>query len=142
MTVEFNIDDARKMLADIGICPDGKVQKIFTSECVKRMDRYTPFDSGILKNTVEVGKDYAIYRTPYARNMYYGIVMVDPVTKAAGFKTQDGWKSRKGVKKIPSDREYSYGNGNKRGKLWDRRMWENEKDVITHNVKKAIGGKK
>lgn len=46
--------------------------------------------------------------TTYARNLFHGKVMVDPKTKAAGFMTKGGWRSRKGVKKIVSDREYNY----------------------------------
>lgn len=156
VTVASNLDDAAKVLRKRGLEPGGRVQRLFTNEVAKHSDPYVPMQQGILKNTRIIGPDSITYNTPYARNMYYGKVMVDPVTKAAGFLTKDGWRSRKGVKKIVSDREYNYG-GNPtgiklfiskllrvatlRGKLWDKRMWADKKRVIVKNVAAAAGGK-
>lgn len=40
----------------------------------------------------------------YARYLYHGKVLVDPKINAAGFLTDEGWKSRYGSKKIETDR--------------------------------------
>ena len=141
MTVVYNLKDAKTMLKERGLEPNGRVQKVFTHLCKKHMDAYVPFRQGILKNTATVDGGKIIYNQPYARNMYYGVVMVDPVTKAAGFVTSEGWKSRKGVKKIPSDREYIYNQAPKRGKLWDVRMWQDKKHIIIDTVAKEAGGR-
>lgn len=141
VTVAVNMPDAAKLLKKRGLDPGGRVQQLFTSEVAKRSDPYVPMQQGILKNTAIIEADRIIYNTPYARNMYYGKVMVDPVTGAAGFLTKDGWRSRKGVKKIVSDREYNYHGAPMRGKLWDKRMWADKKRVIVNNVAAAAGGR-
>lgn len=146
MTVVTNLDDAATMLRKRGLEPNGRVQQIFTNLCAKEMDGYTPMRQGILKNTRIIAPDSVTYITPYARNMYYGVVMVDPITGKAGILIMDKttqeqrWISRKGVRKIPSDREYSYHGAPKRGKLWDVRMWADYKKKIVANVAKAAGG--
>ncbi len=141
MNVVTHLDGAEKMLAKRGLQKGGRVQRLFTSECARHMDKYVPMDSGILKNTRTIGTDKVIYNTPYARNMYYGKVMVDPKTGAAGFLTSKGWRSRKGVKKVESDREYNYRGAPRRGKLWDKRMWADKKNAIVDTVARAAGGR-
>lgn len=141
MKVEANLNDAYKLLKKRGLEPDGRIQQMFTSKVARELNAYVPFETGTLRNTRIIGTDTITYDTPYARNMYYGKVMVDPVTKAAGFLTKDGWRSRKGVKKIVSDREYNYHGAPKRGKLWDKRMWADKKDKIINEIAKAAGGK-
>lgn len=141
MNVETHIDDAATMLKKRGLEANGRVQRIFTLLCVKEMDAYVPMQQGVLKNTRVIGADSVTYNTPYSRNMYYGKVMVDPVTKAAGFMTSQGWRSRKGVRKVVSTREYQYHGAPKRGKLWDKRMWAEKKYKVVKDTATAAGGK-
>lgn len=56
--------------------------------------------------------------------LYHGKVMVDPKTKAAGFLTENGWRSRKNVKKVVSSRDIAYDKTKnpQAGPLWDRRL--------------------
>jgi len=65
---------------------------------------FVPFLTGSLDTRTRVEGNYIIYPGPYAHFLYQGKVWVDPVTHAAGFMTEDGWKSRYGVKKIETDR--------------------------------------
>lgn len=44
----------------------------------------------------------------YGHYQYEGVKYIDPVYHFAGFKTKDGWKSRKGVQKIPSGQPLKY----------------------------------
>lgn len=50
-------------------------QAIFAQEVAKQMDRYVPFRTGTLKNSVHLASDYQrgllVYNTPYARRQYY-----------------------------------------------------------------------
>ena len=50
-------------------------QAAFAQEVAKQMDRYVPFDTGTLKNSVHLASDYQrgllTYATPYARKQYY-----------------------------------------------------------------------
>ena len=140
MTVVTNIDDVGKMLRKRGLEPNGRVQKYFTVRCAAEMDRYVPFQSGMLKNTRTIGSDSVKYNSPHARMMYYGKVMVDPKTGAAGFLTAEGWRSRKGVKKIVSTRDFNYNGAPLRGKLWDIRMWATNKQKIISGVAAMAGG--
>ena len=143
VTVVSNLDDAATMLRKRGLGPGGRVQQEFTRQVYKHCQAYVPYQQVILAHGPAnvVAPDHIIYNVPYARNMYYGKVMVDPVTGAAGFLTKDGWRSRKGVKKIVSDREYNYHGAPMRGKFWDKRMWADKKRVIVNNVAAAAGGK-
>ena len=65
---------------------------------------FVPFLTGSLSERTQVMDGQVIYPGPYAQFLYRGKVWVDPVTHAAGFLTDDGWKSRYGVKKIETDR--------------------------------------
>lgn len=85
--------------------------KYLANEWWKLMAPYTPRREGNLLETVEI-RPFAIkYKSPYAHYMYNGVVYVDPITKVAGFMTDEGWKSRKNVEKIPSNRSINYTKG-------------------------------
>lgn len=71
----------------------------------KDTEPFVPFLTGSLSERTRVVENMVIYPGPYARFLYRGKVWVDPKTKAAGFLTDDGWKSRYGVKKIETDRK-------------------------------------
>ena len=65
--------------ADLGIEPNGKVQKYFTERCYQHMDKYVPKDTGNLRDTVEIKSDSITYLMPYAHAQYVGIVHESPV---------------------------------------------------------------
>lgn len=65
--------------ADLGIEPNGKVQKYLTERCYQHMDKYVPKDTGVLRETVVKGIDYIKYNVPYAHAQYVGIVHGSPV---------------------------------------------------------------
>ena len=65
--------------ANLGIEPNGLVQKFFTNTCRNHMDKYVPKDTGILRETVVKGTDYIKYNMPYAHAQYVGIVHGSPV---------------------------------------------------------------
>lgn len=58
--------------ANLGIEPNGKVQKYFTARCYQHMDKYVPKDTGALRDTVVKGTDYIKYNMPYAHAQYVG----------------------------------------------------------------------
>lgn len=75
----------------------------------KLIDPYTPYDTGTLSNNVEINPHKIHYKSVYARYIYNGEVYVDPVTKASGFYIDGvGWRSRRGVKKIPGGRSFNF----------------------------------
>lgn len=52
-----------------------KVQYAFAQQAAKTIDPYVPFDTGTLKNSVNLASKYdeglLVYNTPYARKQYY-----------------------------------------------------------------------
>lgn len=58
--------------ADLGIEPNGKVQKYFTERCYQHMDKYVPKDTGNLRENVILDSDSITYQSPYAHAQYVG----------------------------------------------------------------------
>ena len=117
----------------------GEAAQIYYGELLLRYaDPYTPFKTGTLKNSAYVEGDYLIYPTPYARMHWYGKKMIDPKLKAAGFLTKDGWRSRKGVKKVKTDEDLEYNEAPIRGPFWIERMWADKHDAITREISAVI----
>lgn len=65
--------------ADLGIEPNGRVQKYFTERCYQHMDKYVPKDTGALRENVIVDNNSITYKSPYAHAQYVGIVHGSPV---------------------------------------------------------------
>lgn len=65
-----------------------QAQKYVDSECIRRMDRYTKFRTGVLiKSATEntrIGSGQIIQRTPYARVQYYNYDAVQNDTGLRG----------------------------------------------------------
>ena len=58
--------------ARLGIEPNGRVQKLFTSTCAKHMDKYVPMREGDLAD-YHLENDAVVYEQLYARYQYNGI---------------------------------------------------------------------
>jgi uncharacterized protein YpiB (UPF0302 family) len=58
--------------ADLGINADGRIQRYFTEQCAKHMDKYVPFDSGNLA-LYRLEPRYIHYEQLYARYQYRGM---------------------------------------------------------------------
>lgn len=52
-----------------------KLQYAFSQQAARLIDPYVPFDTGMLKNSVNTASDFKggilVYNTPYARRQYY-----------------------------------------------------------------------
>ena len=59
--------------ANLGIEPNGRVQKFFTETCYRHMDKYVPMDEGNLRTNVSITNNSITYESPYARYQYYGV---------------------------------------------------------------------
>lgn len=134
--------------ADLGIQPNGPVQKYFTKRCADYMDQYVPFAEGQLAydNRV-IEDDKIIYQSPYAHYMYEGKVMGPNIPiKENGVIVR--WISPKGKPKhyTGADIDYSksIASGHKNaGPHWDKRMWSAEKHNVIKEVQNYVnrGGK-
>lgn len=102
--------------ARLGLEPNGRVQKFFTSTCAKHMDKYVPKDEGNLRTIVDIESDSITYESPYARYQYYG--MRDDGTHVVQNYTTPGT-----------------------GPYWDKRMVSAEMQDVVREVQNYIGGK-
>lgn len=113
MAVKIKLDPTNKILAKRKLQKGGEAQIFFTKQCAKWMNNYIPFDTGRLKDmSVEIGNDFVKYNTKYAKKQYY--------TNAG-----NGKKNRSGL----------------RGKLWDKRMWNDKHGTIIKSVADFVGGR-
>ena len=102
--------------ADLGINPDGPVQKFFTDTCAKHMDKFVPKDTQSLRDTVikngevtsNVGKRTITYTQPYAHYQY--------------------------VNQFPEEHYTTPGTG----PYWDKRMWSAEKNKVIKEVQDYV----
>ena len=104
--------------ANLGIEPNGRVQKFFTNTCYKYMDKYVPKDEGNLRTIVSILPSKIIYESPYARYQYYG-VREDGTHKVRNYTTPGT------------------------GTYWDKRMVSAEMQDVVREVQDYInrGGK-
>ena len=99
--------------ANLGIDTNGRVQRFFTNECAKAMDKYVPMDEGNLR-LYKIQDNNIIYDQLYARYQYYG-VREDGTHKVEHYTTPGT------------------------GPYWDRRMWSAEGQDIVNRVQDYIG---
>lgn len=123
----FNLQDC---IRGLGLDEKGRVQQFVTNEVLRLSDDYIPFDEGSLKDSGHIENDTDVVWggavAPYAHYMWEGIVYEDPELHCAGFQVKDGgWRSRKGVQKVPTDRPLEYQGAPMRGDHWVPRMLQN-----------------
>ena len=147
--IKVEMQPVNRIVTRLGVDKQGDVQMQLTRIINKRITKYMPFRSGALATKLKFIKSPTEIQImgPYARVMYSGKVMVDPKTGAAGFKDADGqWKSRKGVPKVVSDREFNYDTSKHAlaGPNWDKRMMANEGAAIRVEIQQYVNrrGKK
>ena len=124
----LEMNPVHQILKDKGLDAGGDAQKFHTANVLRRIKRYMPFVSGMTyKVTVaqtDISRPFIITDTPYAKYLFYGKVMVDPKLRIAGFMTPEGWRSRKNVPKVRTNRNLQYNktkNPNA-GPRWDRAL--------------------
>ena len=115
--------------ADLGIEPNGRVQKYFTATCAKHMDKYVPMKAGNLRKNITITAKTIKYNSPYAHYMYVGKVMGPniPIKDKSGNIVR--WFSPKGKPKHYTGKNIVYRQG---GSYWDKKMVSAEmKDVVS-----------
>lgn len=122
-----------------------RVQQALDAKVWRDVQQYMPHDTGNLisqTNALNSTVRGRVYLYPpdsdYGHYQHEGIVYVDPVYNFGGFKTKDGWKSRKGVKKIPSDRKLKYTDPNAQAH-WGEVAFNNHNQQWLDLVKRGLG---
>lgn len=80
--------------ANLGIEPNGRVQKFFTNTCYRYMDKYVPKDTGALRETVTIDSNSITYEQPYAHAQYIGKVNGGTVVNYTTPGTGPYWDKR------------------------------------------------
>lgn len=120
---DFNLKDC---IAAMGLEERGRVQQHVAEKVQILSNEYIPLNVGALRDSgyIENGTD-VVWNTPYARYQWNGLIYEDPQLHCAGFKTDAGWRSRKDVQKVPTNRKMTYQGGTLRGPKWVDRMLNN-----------------
>lgn len=119
-------------------------EKLRTDACsviISVSDDYAPFKSGYMKNTGHpVDGGTAIeYNGPYAKYLWYGKLMVDPISgKGAFFSPGYGFWSRRNVKKVLTEQDLNFNEAPTRGARWVERSWVDKREQILEAVKGFI----
>lgn len=137
-----------KILRDKGLDENGDVQRFHTMNVLRRIQKYMPYRSGatikLMIVQTDVSKPEIVLDVPYGKFLYYGMLMVDPVTGAAGFRDADGqWKSWTKRPKVKSDRPITYTKTKNplAGPFWDRRLTAAEGKAMQADLQRYIDRK-
>lgn len=123
--------------ADLGINPNGKVQKFFTDTCKRHMDKYVPKDTGILSENVEEKEDKIIYESEHARYQYHGKLMVMDNGKGAYYNSDYGFWSKPHSTKVLTDVDLHYHTAGT-GSYWDKKMVSAEMQDVVKEVQEYV----
>lgn len=142
--ITVDMKPVNQILKDKGLTAGGDVQRFHTQNVLRRIQKYMPYRTGATIKTMiaqtDIDKPYIVLDVPYGRFLYHGKLMVDPVTGAAGFMTEDGWKSRKGVNKVLSNRPITYTKTKnpQAGPYWDRALVANEMAAMQADLQNYV----
>ena len=100
--------------ANLGLEPNGRVQRAFTDACYRHMDKYVPKRDGVLRTVVSKKVDSITYESNYAHAQYIGKVHG---TSVKNYTTPGT------------------------GPYWDKRMVSAEMTEILKEMRKVINGK-
>lgn len=112
------------IIANLGLKPNGPVQKFFTNTCALHMDKYLPFDTGSLAYTAvlpsgninegNVFDNAIVYNQEYAKYVYYGL-------------SKTGKPLNYQIDKHPQATSY-----------WDKAMWTAERKQVAREVQNFV----
>ncbi len=144
MRVKMHLPSASKIIRDIGLSGDGRVQMFHTQNVLRRIKKYMPYLSGgLYKLTVvqtDIRKPEIVTEAPQAQYLFAGKVMIDPKINAAGFMTPEGWRSRKNSIKVLISRNLKYTKTKNplAGPRWDKSLKANEEAAMTADLQRFV----
>lgn len=147
-SAELTMKDANQIIRDKGLDPGGDAQAFHTMNVLRRIKKYMPFLSGALYKMTQIQTDIRkpeiVTDAPQAKYLFYGKVMVDPKLRIAGFMTPEGWRSRKGVPKVLTDRdlEYTKTKNPLAGPRWDRALSAAEGKAMAEDLQRYMNRRK
>lgn len=165
VTTKVKVDMApvQQVMKRLGVSPGGDVQMFVTNMVSHRITRYMPYSAGVLATKtklmggaeadhehmadtkVKITKPTEVtVLGPYAHYQYMGKVWEDPKLHAAGFLTANGWRSRKNVSKVETDRKLDHDKSKnpRAGPFWDRALIAAEGAAMAADVQKYVDKKR
>lgn len=142
--IQLNFFTPKVFLEMAGINENGAAKRFFTNELMKLSDDYVPYQSGMLKASARIGNngDEIIYNTPYARYLWYGKLMVDPVTgKGAFYNGERFWsrpKTQPNYQKVLTSRDLKFTGAPMRGPRWVERAYIDNQYALAQATSKFI----
>lgn len=108
MNYQVHLDSTGRIARRKGLGKGGVIQKYIDSKVIRLSDPYVPLESGTLKLSGQLGTDLGsgviTYNSPYARYLYYGLVMEGRAPKQL------------------TNRPITYHGAPKRGSYWFEKM--------------------
>ena len=147
-SAELTMKDANQIIRDKGLDPGGDAQAFHTMNVLRRIKKYMPFLSGALYKMTQIQTDIRkpeiVTDAPQAKYLFYGKVMVDPKLRIAGFMTPEGWRSRKDVPKVRTDRDLKYTKTKNpmAGPRWDRALSAAEGKAMAEDLQRYMNRRK
>lgn len=144
MTATLEMKAVNEIIRAKGLDKAGDVQQFHTANVLRRIKRYMPFVTGatykITAIQTVISKPEIVTDVPYGKYLFYGKVMIDPKINAAGFMTQEGWRSRKGSVKVPTTRNLKYNRTKnpQAGPRWDRTLSAAEGKAMAEDIQRYI----
>ena len=136
LSYQMELNNLQTILQKRGLEERGRIQKMCDSEVLRQCEPYTPRDTGTLVNSgtlsTDIGSGQVIWNTPYARFLYYGVLMVSPSTGSPWAKA--------GEKKVSTGKELQYHGGGMRGKMWFQRWKADRGKELIRRLAKEAGG--
>lgn len=141
LDASFSIKQKEKLTEELGINPGGRVQKVIDASTIHYLRLLMPQDSGIMMaNTRNPKPGLVTVETPYAHYQNEGILYVMPKNGKGAFHDPISGRywSKKGEKKIPSNKKLQYHGGPNRGAHFVERTITEHFDDILNNAKKEV----
>ncbi len=114
----------------LGIQKNGPAHAFLTDTCFRYMSSFVP--GGVnshLNKSVDKQVDKGIYQGRDPQFLYYGKLMVDPVTRSA-------W-ARKGEKKVLTNKDLKFHTPGT-GAYWDKRMMTSKGNEVVKEVQEYV----
>lgn len=142
--IKVDMAPVGRIMDGLGVTARGDVQKFHTANVRRRIQKYMPYRSGATIKLMIVqspaDEPFIHVYQDYAHYLYAGKVWVDPKTRAAGFLTPNGWRSRRNVPKVETSRklEYDKTKNPQAGPNWDRRLVAAEGAVMRQELQDYV----
>lgn len=128
--VAVELHGAREIIWRKGLAPGGAVQRQHTANVLRRIVRYLPYRSGkTIKQTIiqtDISRPEIVTRTPYAKYIYHGKVMVGKAPKRVTDKPL----------------EYTKDKNPLAGPRWDRRLVSAEGKLLARELQSYLDRRK